>query len=219
MSVATTTTNTTVLAGRLWAPPSERTQAVVRTAALVLGFALLTAALAQFRIHLGFTPVPITGQTLGVLLAGGALGWRLGAASQLVYFLLGLIGLPFYAGGKGGWTNGTGGTFGYFIGFIVAAALIGYLAERRQDRNVLSCWAAMAFGSVIVYVCGAGWLALKYNYPIATGDVNPEIIGDQNAISSGVTPFLIGDFVKLVLAGAMLPAAWAIADRSAPPTE
>ncbi len=201
-------TSTTVLAGRLWAPPSERTKAALRTGALVLGFALLTAALAQFKITLGFTPVPITGQTLGVLLAGGALGFRAGAGSQLLYWLMGLVGLPFYAGGKGGWTAGTGSTMGYFVGFILAAALIGYLAERRQDRNVLSCWAAMALGSVIIYVCGAGWLAYKLNVPIATGD--------PNAITWGVTPFLIGDLVKLLLAGAMLPAAWAIADRGKP---
>lgn len=191
-----------VIADRLWSPASERTQRLVRTVTLVVAFALLTAALAQFEIKLGFTPVPITGQTLGVLLAGAALGWRAGAASQGLYWALGLIGLPFYSGGDSGWKEGTGATFGYFVGFVVAAAAIGYMAERKHDRNLVTSIAAMAFGSVIIYAFGAGWLAHKLNMPIADGD--------PNAISLGVTPFLIGDAIKMVFAGAALPAAWAI---------
>jgi biotin transport system substrate-specific component len=183
---------------------------MLRTGALVLGFALLTAALAQFEIKLSFTPVPITGQTLGVLLAGGALGMRLGAASQGLYWVMGLIGLPFYSGGEGGWKAGTGATMGYLVGFIVAAALIGYLAERRHDRNLVSSVAAMALGSAIIYILGAGWLAHSLNIPIATGDAN--------AIAYGVTPFLIGDAIKMLLAGALLPAAWSIANRDHPRT-
>ena len=193
---------TLVFADRVWAPESDRTQRLVRTATLVIGFALLTAALAQFELHLSFTPVPITGQTLGVLLAGAALGWRSGALSQGLYWVMGLVGLPFYSGGDGGWTNGTGATMGYFVGFIVAAAAVGYMAERKQDRNIVSSVAAMAFGSIVIYAFGAAWLAHKLNVPVATGDTN--------AISLGVTPFLIGDAVKVLLAGAALPAAWAI---------
>ena len=98
---------TLLFADRVWAPASDRNQRLVRTATLVIGFALLTAALAQFEVHLSFTPVPITGQTLGVLLAGAALGWRSGALSQGLYWVLGLVGLPFYSGGDGGWKNGT----------------------------------------------------------------------------------------------------------------
>jgi biotin transport system substrate-specific component len=195
-----------VLVDRLWSPPLVRHRAAVRAVALVVGFALLTAALAQFKLTLGFTPVPITGQTLGVLLAGGALGWRLGAASQLLYWVFGLVGLPFYAGGSGGWTNGTGATMGYLVGFVVAAGAIGYLAERRQDRNLASSWSAMALGSIIIYTFGAGWLAHKLNVPVATGDTN--------ALTLGVTPFLIGDLIKLLLAGALLPATWAAIDRT-----
>ena len=82
----------TVLVDQLWARPSARTSAAIRTTVLVVGFALLTAALAQWKLTLSFTPVPITGQTLGVLLAGGTLGWRSGAASQLLYWLMGLTG-------------------------------------------------------------------------------------------------------------------------------
>jgi biotin transport system substrate-specific component len=84
--------------------------------------------------------------------------------------------------------------------------VIGYLAERKQDRNLASSWSAMALGSVIIYTFGAGWLAHKLNVPIATGDTN--------AVSLGVTPFLIGDLIKLLLAGALLPAVWAGVDRT-----
>lgn len=195
-----------VLVDRLWSPPTARHRAAVRAVALTVGFALLTAALAQFELKLSFTPVPITGQTLGVLLAGGTLGWRLGAASQLLYWAFGLVGLPFYAGGTGGWTSGTGATMGYLVGFVVAAGAIGYLAERKQDRNLASSWSAMALGSIIIYTFGAGWLAHKLNVPVATGDTN--------ALTLGVTPFLIGDLIKLLLAGALLPATWATIDRT-----
>jgi biotin transport system substrate-specific component len=195
-----------VLADRIWSPSSDRSVAIARTTALIVAFALLTAALAQWKLSLGFTPVPITGQTLGVLLAGGALGWRAGAASQLLYWMLGWIGLPFYAGGEGGWSNGTGATMGYFVGFIVAAGVIGYLAERKHDRNLASSWSAMALGSFIIYVFGAAWLAHELHVPVATGDTN--------ALSLGVTPFLIGDAIKLVVAGSLLPGAWALTNRT-----
>ncbi|MGD9996101.1 MAG: biotin transporter BioY [Ilumatobacteraceae bacterium] len=194
-----------VLSDRVWARPTDRSRAITRDVVLVLGFALLTAGLAQLELRLSFTPVPITGQTLGVLLAGGALGARRGALSQSLYWVLGLAGLPFYAGGDRGWENGTGTTLGYFVGFVVAAGLIGYLAERRQDRNLATSLSAMALGSVVIYVCGAGWLAHDLGIPVATGEAN--------AIAYGVTPFLIGDLIKLALAGALLPAAWSIADR------
>ena len=193
-----------VLADRLWHTDGAR-RTLTRDAVLVVGAALLTAALAQFELHLGVTPVPITGQTLGVLLAGGALGARRGGASQLLYWALGLTGLPFYSGGQGGWTSGTGATLGYFAGFVLAAALVGRLAERRQDRTLTTSFAAMALGSIVIYVCGAAWLAHDLGIPVANGDTT--------AISLGVTPFLIGDLLKLLVAGALLPAAWQLVDR------
>lgn len=195
-----------LIVDRVWAPPTAKSAAIARTIALIVGFALLTALLAQWELKLSFTPVPITGQTLGVLLAGGALGWKSGAASQLLYWLLGMIGLPFYSGGDGGWVNATGATMGYFVGFIAAAGVVGYLAGRKQDRNLASSLSAMALGSVIIYVFGAGWLAYKLDLPVATGDTN--------ALSLGVTPFLIGDLVKLALAGTLLPVTWRFVDRS-----
>lgn len=106
----------------------------VVTAALVVGFALLTALSAQIVIPLPFTPVPITGQTFAVLLSGAALGAGAGAASQGLYVLLGAVGLPFYAGGASGWTVVTGATGGYLVGFIVAAWVVGVLAEMQIGR-------------------------------------------------------------------------------------
>lgn len=185
--------------------PSLRSRAIARDVALVIGFALLTAAAAQVQFSLGFTPVPLTGQTFAVLLSGAALGMKRGAASQIAYWSMGLVGLPFYSGGDGGWKSGTGATFGYFIGFVLAAAIVGRLAERRHDREVTSSLAAMTLGTIVIYVAGALWLSHAINVPLAKGDVN--------AISLGVTPFLVGDIFKMVLAGVLTPVVWATFSR------
>lgn len=185
--------------------PGLRAKSIVRNATLVVAFALLTAALAQVRFSLGFTPVPVTGQTLAVLLAGASLGMARGAASQALYWVLGLTGLPFYNGATGGWEAGTGATFGYLMGFIVAAALVGHLAERRHDRQIVSSLSAMALGTAVIYTMGSLWLARHLGVPVATGD--------KNAIALGVTPFLVGDAIKMLIAGVATPAVWALASR------
>jgi biotin transport system substrate-specific component len=177
----------------------------VKNAVLILGGALLTTAMAQISFKLSWTPVPITGQTFGVLVAGTALGsWR-GAASQALYWLMGLA-LPVYASSGGsprsGWDVASGTTFGYFAGFVVAAGVVGYLAERKQDRNFATSLSAMLLGSVIIYVLGALWLSHKLNIPMINGEKGAD------AMSYGVTPFLIGDLAKAILAGAVTPAAW-----------
>lgn len=178
--------------------PGART----RDAALVAGFALLTALAAQISIPLGFTPVPITGQTFAVLLAGGTLGaWR-GGVSQLLYVALGAVGLPFYADGEGGWTAATGATGGYLLGFVVAAALIGWMAERGQDRDVSTAIPAFLAGSVIFYTFGLPWLALETGVPFSG-----PVAGD-NALAWGLYPFVLGDVLKAILAGLLLPGAW-----------
>jgi len=173
------------------------------TIGLTVGFALLTAAAAQVRIPLGFTPVPITGQTFAVLLSGAALGATYGSASQLLYVALGAVGFPVFAGGDGGWSAVTGATGGYLVGFIIAAAVVGRLAERRQDRNVWSAVPAFLAGNAIIYLIGVPWL---YNSVagITTG---------QAALAAGFTPFIAGDLIKIVLAGLLLPAAWKLADK------
>ncbi|GBE25136.1 biotin transporter BioY [bacterium BMS3Bbin02] len=172
------------------------------TAALVFGFALFTAAMAQLVIPLGFTPVPITGQTLAVLLAGGVLGANAGAASQALYVVMGAVGLPFFADAKGGWTVATGSTAGYLVGFVVAAWLVGRLAERNQDRSVATALGAFLLGSVTIYLFGVPWLA--------------NVIGaDWNrAAELGAYPFIAGDLVKVAIAGSLLPTAWRLVDRS-----
>jgi biotin transport system substrate-specific component len=185
---------------------ATRTSALTQDVVLVSGFALLTALAAQIEIPLGFTPVPLTGQTFAVLLAGAVLGMRRGALSQLVYWFAGLTGLPFYSGGVGGWKSGTGATLGYLVGFIVAAGAIGYLAENKQDRNFATSLPAMLLGSTIIYAFGATWLAHKINVPLANGDTN--------AISLGVAPFLIGDLLKALIAAGLTSTVWtAVAKR------
>ena len=119
-----------------------------------MGFALLTALCAQIRIPLGFTPVPITGQTFAVLLSGAVLGSRMGAASQLLYVLMGAAGAPFYAGGTGGWEYATGATMGYLLGFVAAAYAVGYLAEHRQDRRFATSIGAFLTGNLVIYALG-----------------------------------------------------------------
>ena len=170
------------------------------TIALVVSFALLTAAAAQFRIGLPLTPVPITGQTFAVLLAGGVLGSRAGAASQALYWAAGLV-FPFYSGGESGWAVATGATGGYLAGFVVAAWAVGTLAERGQDRTVASAIPAFLTGTVIIYLFGVTWLAHIADY------------GWQEAVEKGMVPFLIGDLAKIAMAGVLLPGAWSLARR------
>lgn len=172
--------------------------------ALVIGFALLTAVTAQIRLPLPGTPIAITGQTFGVLLAGAVLGARAGGASMVLYVGLGAMGLPFFAGGEGGWSYATGASFGYLLGFVVAASLVGRLAEQRRDRTITTAIPAFIVGSAAVYTLGVTWLW-------ATVDSIPTL-GD--ALRAGVYPFVVGDVIKAVAAGLVLPGAWHVIDRA-----
>ena len=167
----------------------------VTTLVLVVSFALLTALAAQIRIPLPFTPVPITGQTFAVLLSGAVLGATAGAASQGLYLLMGLF-RPFYAGGASGWEYATGATGGFLLGFIVAAWVVGQLAERRQDRNLVTAIPAFITGTVVIYLFGVPWLA------------NTLEVSWTRAVELGAAPFVVGDLAKVALAGALLPAVW-----------
>jgi biotin transport system substrate-specific component len=172
---------------------------VVRDVAVTIGAACFVGLLAQVSIHLSWTPVPITGQTLGVVVAGSALGtWRGGAALAL-YAIGGLVGIPWFAGHTSGFVSGT---FGYIIGFFIASVVCGYLAERRADRKVLSAIPAMILGDAIIFLVGVPWLAVAYHFSAST------------AIAKGVTPFLPGEGIKMALAAGALPAAWKVAGHS-----
>lgn len=181
--------------------PRVLERARLRGATLVMGGALFTALAAQIVIHLGFTPVPLTGQTFAVLAVGGVLGSRRAMASQGLYWALGAIGMPFYADGKGGWSTATGATFGYFVGFVLAAGLVGWFADRRNDRNYINSLAGVALGSLLIYATGALWLSYSLGIPLATGETN--------AVSLGVSPFLAGDAIKVLLAATVAPLGWA----------
>ncbi len=166
------------------------------TLALVVGFAALTAAAAQLRFYLPDNPVPVTGQTFAVLASGAVLGSWAGAASQLLYVGAGALGLPVFADGNRGWEYFTGATFGYLLGFIAAAWLVGYLAERRADRNVVSSLAAFVTGNVVIYVLGVGWLMVSLAW------------GLEEALVKGLVPFVPGDLFKIGAVSASLPLAW-----------
>jgi len=179
--------------------PLTRRHAIAYDAALVLGGSLFVALAAQVTIRLPFSPVPITGQTLAVLLVGALLGSRRGAWSLLAYLLEGLAGLPVFAGGASGPAYALGPTGGYLIGFVIAAFVVGWLAERGWDRRLGSTALAMVAGNVAIYACGLGWLSL--------------FVGRQ-ALALGLIPFLAGDVVKLVLATTIVPLGWRLLGRN-----
>jgi biotin transport system substrate-specific component len=173
--------------------PRSRVASVV----LVVAAAALTALAAQWEILLPFTPVPITGQTFAVLLTGAALGSTLGASGQLLYVAGGALGLPIFSGGAAGWeTARAAGTAGYLIGFIIAAALVGFMAERRQDRQFPTMFTAFILGSFVIYVFGVVGLMLSFD------------MTTSQAIAAGVVPFVLGDVIKAAAAGLLLPGAW-----------
>ena len=185
----------------------ERISARARHIALMVAGALFIAVTAQVVIPL--SPVPITGQTLGVLLVGGALGSKRGGFSVLLYVLLGFF-LPVYAGhAQGishiiGSTEGhlvLGATGGYLVGFVVAGAIVGRLAELGWDRNFVGAVAAFVVGNLVIYAFGVPWLMLAAGLNI------------NEAVAGGLTPFLLGDGLKIVAAAALFPAAWWVVGR------
>ena len=181
---------------------SERLHTRARHLALILIGTALIALCARISVYVGSNPVPFTGQTFGVLLSAGALGFRRGLAATSLYVLLGVIGLPIFAGGDHGLAKLLGATGGYLVGFIVASAVVGRLAELGWDRNLIGSIGAMLIGSVVIYLIGVPWLA----YTVLGGDLG-------NAIQVGLVPYLLWDAVKLTLAAAAFPAAWWVVGR------
>jgi biotin transport system substrate-specific component len=178
---------------------AERMSTRVRHVVLIVAGALFVALTAQ--VVIPTVPVPFTGQTFGVLIVGAALGIRRGALALLLYLALGAIGLPVYAEGDSGTSQLIGATGGYLIGFIVAAAVVGRLAELGWDRHIGGSLAAMAIGTAIIYALGVPWLKA------VTG------ITWEAAVAGGMTKFLIWDAAKLAIAAGIFPVAWWLIGR------
>lgn len=164
---------------------------------LIFAGAVLTAIAAQIAIPMW--PVPITGQTFAVLLVGAVLGASRGALSMIAYFSLGAAGLPVFTGAVSGITFGT--TFGYLVGFIAAAAVVGWLSQLNWHKKVSGVLASFVIGNAVIYMFGLPWLAFALS--------NLGIASDAGAvIAAGLFPFLVGDAIKMALAAAALPMAW-----------
>jgi biotin transport system substrate-specific component len=198
------------------APARERTASrTVYAVACSLAGALFVAVLAQVSVPLPFTPVPITGQTLGVLLVGAAYGPTLGPATLGLYLLWGVAGLPVFAPNPDG-SHETGlavlslagPTGGYLWGFVVSAWLVGGLARRGWDRSLRSAAAAMLLGEAAIYAAGLPWL--HHALPGLVG--GPVSVGDT--LRAGLYPFVVGDAIKLLIAAGALPAVWRLLGRS-----
>jgi len=190
------------LAGNVW--PVATSDPAARRLLRAVGLAVLGTAFialcAQARIPLW--PVPITGQTFAVLVVGMAYGARLGAGTLLLYILAGSLGLPVFTEHAAGWGVMIGTTGGYIVGFVLAAGLVGRLAERGWDRTVWLTGLAMLLGNVVIYVPGLLWLGTVVGW-------------DKPILAWGLTPFLLGDALKLALAAAALPFAWKLVGRRA----
>ena len=181
----------------------ERMGSRLRHVAMIaLGTALIILC-ARISIALPFTPVPITGQTFGVLLVSGALGFRRGLLSVGLYVLIGSLGLPVFAEGRSGTSVIMGASGGYIVGFLIAGSLVGRLAELGWDRRIIGALGAMAIGNVVIYLIGVPWLMVALKLDLATG------------IAKGLTPFLVVDGIKLILAAAAFPVAWWVVGRRA----
>lgn len=172
--------------------------------AAVIAMAGLTAGLAQARFYLPDNPVPITFQTLGVLLTGGLLGLRWGLASAVLYYLAGMAGLPVFQSGGNGWQYAAhGATGGYLLGFILATGVTGYLSERGWNRGS-SLW-PMTISALLVYGPALVWLSIfDFGWP-----------AEGKLFSSAMYPFIPGDVVKLLLAASAVGVLWRLADRRA----
>ena len=171
---------------------------LLRDLLLVGGFSVFTALCAQVSFHIPITPVPITLQTLAVLLTGAALGSRRGALAMLLYLAEGAARLPVFAGGTGGFVHLIGFTGGYLWSYPFAALVTGLLCERRLDRRLLTSALAMLPGTLVIYAFGVPWLAVSLHLNLLT------------AFMLGMVPFIPGDLIKLVIAAALLPVAWSI---------
>jgi biotin transport system substrate-specific component len=177
----------------------ERTPTLLRHIALIVAGSLFVAITAQ--IVIPTTPVPFTAQTFGVLTVGAALGFRRGALALLLYLVVGAAGLSVFAEGSSGIAKILGATGGYLVGFTVAAAIVGRLAELGWDRHIGGSLAAMAIGTAVIYAIGVPWLKVTLGIPWET------------AVAEGMTKFLLWDAAKLIVAAGIFPTAWWLIGR------
>ena len=177
-------------------------RSAVRNAVLVMAGAAFVGVAAQVAVPLPFTPVPLTGQTFAVLLTAAALGMWRGIAAMSLYAVAGVAGVPWFAGASTAFKGGAlVVSFGYVLGFVAAAALVGWLAQRGATRTAPRTAGLMVLGNAVIYTFGALWLAAALSVPLT------------NAISLGVTPFLIGDALKVALAAGLFPLAWRAVEK------
>jgi biotin transport system substrate-specific component len=178
-------------------------RSAINNVALILSGAVLTAYAAQLVIPMW--PVPITAQTLAVLLVGSVLGATRGAISLIVYFSMGAVGLPVFSAAT---SLSFGPTFGYLIGFIAAAALVGYLSQRGWHRSVVGVLGSFVIANSAIYLFGLPWLAFALGTLGAANDL-------ASVAAAGLAPFIIGDVIKMTVAAALLPLAWKFLGKKA----
>ncbi|MFF7458986.1 biotin transporter BioY [Kitasatospora sp. NPDC008115] len=198
MATASTPVPSRAVLADLLPAAGTRLGAQARDLALVAGGAALTGLAAQLSVNVPGSPVPVTGQTFAALLVGTALGTRRGIASLGLYLLAGMAGVPWFAEGSSGWSMPS---FGYAIGFVLAAGLVGALARRGADRSPARTAAAMVLGSLAIYAVGVPYLAFALDVPLA------------RAAELGLYPYLVGDALKAALAAGALPLAWKLVGR------
>jgi biotin transport system substrate-specific component len=175
--------------------PAVRRYSLAYDAACIVMGSLLIAASAQIAIRLPFSPVPVTGQTMTVLLVGALLGSRRGLLCVLLYIAEGTLGMPVFAGGGMGLARLMGPTGGYLVGMAAAAFLTGWLAEAGWFRRPATSILALLAGSLVIYGCGLAWLA--------------HFVGSGQVLAAGLLPFIPGDLLKLAAVAAILPSACA----------
>ena len=196
-----TAVSKSVLSEEIWS--AEGNALWVKRIVLVVVGILALAVAAKIKVPMWPSPVPVTLGTFAVLTIGTAYGPRMGLATILGYMLIGALGFDVFANSASGATGieyMMGGTGGYLVGFVLATVALGYAARRGWDRNVALMAVAMFVGSLVIYIPGVLWLAHLYSW--------------ENAFAWGVTPFLIGDAMKLALAALIVPGVWKIAGKA-----
>ncbi len=180
---------------------------IARDLLLILGGSLVVALLAQLRVPLPFTPVPITGQTLGVTLVGATLGPRLGFLALLAYLVEGVVGAPVFAGGTAGIASILGPTGGYLIAYPISAALVGFLVERVGcDRQFFKMYGAMVLSSLVIFGLGTAWLGMWLTQA-------GRYAGLADLMMKAVIPFIPGDLIKSCISASLFPTVWRFLNR------